>query len=107
MTHQDDFDARLAEHFEQEHRHVPADAFVASTVRKVRAAHRRRDFMRVGWRVAALVAVVVASPWMIAGVARVDAMLESFLSSAPGQLVTWVLGTLVLFVAWAARARSR
>jgi hypothetical protein len=107
MTHPDDFDARLAGRFEQEHRHVPADAFVATTMRKVHAARRRRDFMRVGWRVAALVAAVVASPWMIAGVARVDAMLESLLSSAPGQLGTWVLGTLVIFVAWAARARSR
>jgi len=107
MSEQDGFDARLAGHFEREHRHVPADAFVAAAMRKVRAGRRRRDFIRVGLRIAVPVAAVVASPWLIAGVARLNAALGSFLSSAAGQFGAWVVGALVLFVVLAMRLRSR
>ena len=48
--------------------------------------------MRVGLRVAALVAVVVASPWLIAGVAYLNAALESSLSWSMGQPGAWALG---------------
>jgi hypothetical protein len=103
----DAFDARLAAHFEQEHRHVPADPFVATTMRKVRAGRRREEVLRVGLRVAALVAVVAASPWLIAGVERLNAALESSLSWTSGRPGAWVLGALALIVVLAMRARSR
>ena len=107
MSDQDGFDARLAAHFEQEHRHVPADSFVATTMRKVRAGRRRREVMRAGLRVAALVAAVMASPWLIAGVARLNAALESSLAWAMGQPGAWVLGALAVLVVLAMRVRSR
>src|SRR5688572_8728803 len=106
MSDPDGFDARLAAHFEQEHRHVPADPFVATTMRKVRAGRRREEVLRTGLRVAVLVAIVAASPWMIAGVARLNAGLESSLSWTMGQPGAWVLGALALLVL-ATRARSR
>ena len=107
MSDQDGFDARLAAHFEQEHRHVPADDFVATTMRKVRAGRRRREVIHAGLGAAALVAAVVASPWLIAGVAHLNAALESSLSWAMGQPVAWVLGALAALVVLAMRVRSR
>ena len=107
MSDQDEFDARLAAHFEREHRHLPADAFIADTMRKVRAGRRQREFMRVGWRVAALGAAVVASPWLIAGAEHLNAALESSLDWAAGRSGPWVLAGLAVLVALAVRARSR
>jgi hypothetical protein len=108
MSDQDEFDARLAAHFEQEHRHVPADSFVATTMRKVRAGRRRREVVHTGLRAAALVAAAVASPWLIAGVVRLNAALEFSLNWAMGQSGAWaVLGALAVLVALAMRLRSR
>jgi hypothetical protein len=107
MSNQDGVDAQLGAHFEQAHRQVPADVFVAATMRKVRDGRRRRNFIRVGLRLSALVAAVVASPWVIAGVARLSAALDSFLSSDTGQLVAWAPGVLAVFVMLVMRVRSR
>lgn len=107
MSDQDGFDARLAAHFEQAHRQVPADSFVASTMQKIRAGRRRREFVHVGSRAAALVAAVVASPWLIAGVARLNTALESSLAWAMGELGGWVLGAVAVLVVLAMRVRSR
>ena len=107
MSDQDGFDAQLAAHFEREHRHVPADAFVAATMRKVRDGRRRREFMRVGWRVAAVGAAAVASPWLIAGVSHLNAAVESSLSWAQGQSGAWVMGGLAVVAVLAMRLRSR
>lgn len=107
MSEQDGFDARLAAHFEREHRQVPPDAFVATTMQKVRAARRRGEVMRTGMRVAALVAAAVASPWLIDGVARLNAALESSFTWTLGLPASWVLGALVALVVLVRRARSR
>jgi hypothetical protein len=107
MSDQDGFDARLAAHFEREHRHVSADAFVATTMQEIRAARRRREFVHVGLRAAALVAAVVASPWLIAGVERVNEMFASSLTWAMGELGAWVLGAVALLAVLATRLRSR
>ena len=107
MSDQDGFDARLAAHFEQEHRHVSADDFVAATMRKIRAGRRRRDFLRIGLRIAALGAAIVASPWLIAGAAYLNAALESSLTWAMGQTSAWVLGALAILVVLAMRVRRR
>jgi hypothetical protein len=107
MSDHDGFDAQLAAHFEQAHRQVPGDAFVADTMHKVRAERRRREFIRVGSRLAVPVAAVVASPWLIAGVARVNAAFELFLSSDTGQFATWALGALAVLAVLVTRVRSR
>jgi hypothetical protein len=107
MNDQDGFDARLATHFEQEHRHVPADAFVAATMQKVRVGRRRREVMRAGLRVAALVAAITLSPWLIAGVTRLNAALESSLTWSMGLPGAWVLAVLAVVVVVATRVRRR
>jgi hypothetical protein len=107
MSDQDGFDARLAARFEQEHRHVPADAFVAATMRKVRAGRRRRQAMRVGLRAAALVAAIAGSPWLIAGSARLNAALQSSFTWTLGLPVAWVLGVLAIVAVVAMRVRGR
>lgn len=107
MSDQDEFDARLAAYFEQERASVPADSFVVTTMRKVRAGRRRRDVMRAGLRAAALVAAVMASPWLIEGVARLNAALEFSLTWAMGQPGAWALGALAVLVVLATRVRSR
>jgi hypothetical protein len=107
MSDQDGFDARLAAHFEQEHRHVPADSFVVTTMRMIRAGRRRREAMHLGLRAAALVAAVIASPWLIAGVAHLNAALESSLNWSMGQPGAWGLGALAVLMALAMRMRSR
>ena len=107
MSEQDGFDARLAAHFEREHRHVPADSFVATTMQKVRVERRRRDFLRVGVRVGVVGAAVVASPWLIAGVNRLNSALEYSLNWAGGGSGPWVLGGLAVVVVLAMRMRNR
>jgi hypothetical protein len=107
MNDQDGFDARLAAHFEQEHRHVPAEAFVAATMRKVRAGRRRREFLRTGMQVAALMAAVVASPWLIAGVTRLNSAIESSLAWTFELNGAWVLGGLAILAVVAMRVRGR
>jgi hypothetical protein len=107
MSEQDGFDAQLAAHFEREHRHVPGDAFVAATMEKVRTGRRRREFMRVGWRIAALGAAAVASPWLIAGVEHLNAAVEFSLKWTEGQPGAWVLGGLAVVAVLAMRLRSR
>ena len=98
MSDQDGFDAGLAAQFEQAHRHVAADAFVASTMQKVRVARRRKDAIRVGLRAAALVAAIVGSPWLIAVGERLNAVLESSFPWTLGLPVAWLLGALALVV---------
>jgi hypothetical protein len=107
MSDQEGFDARLADHFAKEHGHVPADSFVATTMRKVRAGRQRREVRRAGLRAVALVATVMASPWLIAGVARLNAALESSLTLAMGHFGAWVLGALAILVVLAMRVRRR
>jgi hypothetical protein len=107
MSEQDGFDARLGALFEQEHRHVAAGDFVAATMRKVRARHRRKEFLRTGLRAAALVALVAASPWLIAGVEHLNEAVGFSLSSALEIHGAWVLGALALVWLVATRVRRR
>ena len=107
LKERDGFDARLAARFEQERPTVPPDPFVGTPMQKVRAGRRREAFMRAGLRVATLMAAVAASPWLIAGVASLNAALESSLSWAMGPLGAWFLGALGVLVVLATRVRRR
>jgi hypothetical protein len=107
MSYQDGFDARLAAHFEQAHGHVPADSFVAATMQEVRAARRRAEVMHLGLRLAALVAAIAVSPWLIAGATRLNAALESSLTWTMGLPGAWILGVLTIVVAAVLRVRDR
>jgi hypothetical protein len=106
LKERDGFDARLAARFEQERASVPADPFVGTTMQRVRAGRRREAVTRAGLRVSALIAVVAASPWLITGVARLNAALESSLSWATGLPGAWFLGALAILVV-ATRVRRR
>lgn len=107
MSDQDSFDARLAAHFEQANGHVPADAFVAATMQKVRVGRRRAEVMRLGLRCAALVVVIALSPWLIAGAARLNAALESSLTWTMALPGAWMLGVLAIVVVVVLRVRDR
>lgn len=107
MNDPNEFDARLAAHFGQEHSHVAGEGFVAATMRKVRAGRRRAEMMRLGLRVAALATAVAASPWLIAGAGRLNAALESSILPSMDLPGAWVLGALAAVVIVAMRVRRR
>jgi hypothetical protein len=107
MSDQNHLDERLAGHFGQEHSPLPADSFVAATMHKVRAGRRRAQALRLGVRIAALGAIVAASPWLITGAARLNAVLDASLSQVTGLPVALGLGLLVVVVLVATRLRSR
>jgi hypothetical protein len=107
MSDQEHFDPKLAALFDQEHRQISADAFVADTMRRIRAARRRREITRQGVRIASLVALVAASPWLIAGVEWLNAAVESSLEWVDGPPVTWVLGGVAFVAVMATRLRRR
>jgi hypothetical protein len=107
MSEPDDFDALLKERFDREHQHVPAELFIAATTRRMRAESRYAQGVRTAMRVAALVAAVLASPWLIAGAARLNAALESSFAWTAGLPGTWVLGVLVAAAVLWSRVRSR
>lgn len=107
MSDPNHFDERLAGRFEQEHSHLVSDAFVADTLRKVQAARRRTGALRLGVRVAALAGVVAASPWLITGVVRLNAVLDAAFSQAPGLPVALGLGVLGGAALLATRRRGR
>lgn len=106
MTGPDDFDTALASRFEKEHRQLPGDSFVVMTMRTIRAARRRGKVARAGLFVVALVAAVVASPWLVVGITRVNAVLELSLDWAMGQPVAWALAVIAVLVTLALRLRS-
>jgi hypothetical protein len=107
MSDQDGFDERLAARFEREHRHVADDAFVASTMRNIRAGRRQQRVLRIGARVAVLAVIVAASPWLIASVDRLNAAVGSSLSWAEGLPGAFVIAALAAGVWVARRVRGR
>jgi hypothetical protein len=98
MNEPDDFDALLQERFDREHRHVAADPFIPATARRIRTVRRRIVGLRTALQAMALVAVVIASPWLIAGAARLNAVLDSSLARVNGLPGAWLLGGLAVVV---------
>ena len=107
MSDPADFDALLKARFDREHQHVPADPFIAHTTRRLRAERQFQAGLRIAVYVAALVAVILASPWLIAGAARLNAVLGSSLAWAAGLPGAWALGMLAVAVLVVSRVRSR
>jgi hypothetical protein len=107
MSEPEGFDVLLKERFDREHQHVPAEPFIAATTRRMRAESRYAVGVRTAMRVAALVAAVLASPWLIAGAGRLNAALESsfaFTADLPG---AWIIGVLAAGALLVSRLRSR
>lgn len=77
MSDPDGFDALLAQRFEHEHAHVSAEPFVAATMQQIRIQQRQSARLRNALRIAAVVAAVAASPWLIAGATRLNNAVES------------------------------
>jgi hypothetical protein len=107
MSDPDDFDALLKQRFDSEHQHVPAEPFVAAAMRRLSAERRYRAGVGTALRAAALVAAILASPWLIDGARRLNAALESSLSWTAGLAGEWVLGALAVGALLALRARGR
>lgn len=107
MNEPDSLDALLKARFDREHQHMPAEPFIAVTTRRMRAENRLAVVVRTGMRIAALVAAVLASPWLIAGAARLNAALESSLAWTAGLPGAWVLGVLAAAALLVSRLRSR
>jgi hypothetical protein len=102
-----DFDVLLAARFEREHAQIPEDPFVGATLRRIRVVQRHAAWQRRALRVATLLAVAVASPWLIDASLRLSAALESsfaWIAGLPGSLVPGA-GVLVLAAIVAAGAR--
>ncbi|HEV2703515.1 MAG TPA: hypothetical protein VGV09_17955 [Steroidobacteraceae bacterium] len=90
MSDPDDLDAQLIARFEREHTHVPAEPFAAATLREIRRRQQRASRLRTGLRVAALLVLIVASPWLIAGVEELNVALDASLYWTAHQPVAWV-----------------
>jgi hypothetical protein len=107
MSDSDDFDSLLKQRFDREHQHVPADAFVEATLQRIRIERRRAVGIRTAVRAAALVAAVIASPWLITAATRLNSALESSLAWTAGLPGVWAMGALAAVALLIVRVRSR
>lgn len=107
MSNPEEFDSALAALFGREHQHVPEQPFVASTMHRIRFQRRLADRIRTLLRILALLAAVIASPWLIAGATQLNAALASGLSWIGGLPGAWMLGALLAVLLVMSRARSR
>jgi H+/Cl- antiporter ClcA len=107
MNANDEFDALLKARFDAEHRQLPVETFVASVRGRMREERRMLKLLRVVMAAAALVALVLVAPWLIAGANRLDELLRGSLSWASAPPVTWVLAMVAVVVVLMSRARSR
>jgi hypothetical protein len=106
MSDPDRIDPLLAAHFEREHQHVPADAFVAATLHRIRFQQRLTTRIQTMLRIAVLLAAIIASPWLIAGATRLNAALAVSLNWIGGLPGAWVVAVLAAVLVLASRARS-
>ena len=107
MSEPEMLDALLKARFDREHQQVPADPFIGIAWRRIRTERRSMAVVRIGVQVAVLVAVILASPWLIAGASRFNAALSSSVAWATGLPGTWVLGVVAICVLVVSRVRSR
>jgi hypothetical protein len=107
MSDPEQLDPLLTAHFEREQPHIPADAFVATAMHRIRFQRRLATRIQTALRIAVLLAAVIASPWLIAGATRFNALLTSSLRWIGGLPGAWMLAALAAVLVLAMRARSR
>jgi len=109
MNGNDEFDVLLKERFERERgrESVSSEHFVSATMLKIRAERRRATVVRNVLPATVLVALILASPWLIAGATHLNAVLDTILSGTAGYPIAWVLGALALAAVLMSRLRSR
>ena len=102
-----EFDPKLAARFRDTHAHIADDPFVGATLKRVAADRARSTVTRRALQIAALVAVIAASPWLIQGSALLSDVLEqvfalasAWLAQPAGITIAAVVGVVV---AWKAR----
>jgi hypothetical protein len=107
MSEPEELDALLKARFDCEHQHVPADPFIGNAWRRIRTERRSMAAVRIGVRIAALAAVVLASPWLITGASKLNAALISSFAWASALPGAWMLGVVAACVLLVSRVRSR
>src|SRR5688572_32358597 len=80
--HDDEFDARLAELFQREHTHVPAEPFATATLRAIAADHRRAALRRTLLQAAGLIVLILAAPRLIDASIWASAKLDELFAAA-------------------------
>jgi hypothetical protein len=92
MSERDEAAESRDPHVEALFRHASAERadenFVAATMRRVDAARAQRRFVRRFTEVGALLAIVVASPWLIAASVRLSSLVDSGLATVSGWIAT-------------------
>ena len=104
------FDAQLAAQFEREHPQMPDDPFVSRTVQVIQQQRRWLSGLRAALTVTALAGLVLVSPWLITGAAKLNELLESSFTSAGswvGESAKWVAPLLAVGAVLLMRVRSR
>ena len=94
-------DPRLQALFEREHTQLADDPFVTATRRRIAAERSRRSVMKRVLLGLALLAVVGASPWLIAASVAMSAQLDVLFTYA-AQLLATPLGMVVAVLCGAA-----
>jgi hypothetical protein len=98
MSTPKDSDDALRAWFAREHRHVAEQPFLRDMLKRVAAARTRRAWMRRALQAAALVAVIVLSPWLIEASSLLSAKLDELFTlvserlSTPAGIVVVALG---------------
>jgi hypothetical protein len=88
MNTTDDSDHDLRELFEREHRQLPPEPFVKATSTRLAATRVRAKIVTRALQAAALAAVVIGSPWLIAGSVLLSARLGALFATAAEWLST-------------------
>ena len=94
-------DPRLHALFEREHTRLADEPFLAATLRRIAAERTRRSVMRRVLLGLALLAVVGASPWLIAASVSMSAQLDALFTYA-AQLLATPLGMVTALLCGAA-----
>ena len=106
----DEFDPKLEALFKREHTHVPAEPFLAATLRAVSAERRRALWKTRLVVVAAIVGVVLLSPQLIAGSVWVSSRLDELFALVSSWLASpygMAAAGLAVLAAFVVRARAR
>ncbi len=88
MNELNEFDPALEALFRSEHTHIADEPFVGATLKRVAAERARSAVLRRALQAAALIAVIVASPWLIDGSVLLSDLLDQGFARASAWLAT-------------------